>query len=180
MQAMATSLYWQGKPEEALWLLRKALVLWPADRSLNPMMALFLIREGRFDEAAPYLEYSRSLAERRGEHGPSDRRRQVVFYHLFADRAALQGHDDESREWLLRWTAEFPDDGRPYLRLAAIDALNGRDEQARSHMARHRQLLPRSNLHYVAMSYRTSNPAVMAVRARMLEGMRRAGLPEGG
>jgi hypothetical protein len=180
MQAMATSLYWQGKPEEALWLLRKALVVWPADRWLNPMMALFLIREGRFDEAAPYLEITRSLAERRREHGPSDRRRVAVFYHLFAERAVLQGHDDESREWLLRWTAEFPDDGRPYLRLAAIDALHGRDEQANSNMARHRQLLPRSNLHYVAMLNRTSNPAVMAVRARMLEGMRRAGLPEGG
>jgi len=180
MQAMATSLYWQGKPEEALWLLRKALVLWPADRSLNPMMALLLIREGRFDEAAPYLEITRSLAERRQEHGPSDRRRQVGFYHVFADRAVLQGHDDESREWLLRWTAEFPDDGRPYLLLAAIDALHGRDEQAKSHMARHRQLLPQSNLHYVSMLNRTSNPAVMAVRARLLEGMRRAGLPEGG
>ena len=180
MQAMATCLYWQGKPEEALWLLRKALVLWPEDRWLNPMMGLFLIKEGRFDEAAPYLDVTRSLAERRREHGPSDRRRQATFYHLFADRALLQGRDDEAREWLLRYTAEFPDDGRPYLTLAAIDALRGRDEQAKSNMARHLQLLPRSNVQYVAMLYRTSNPAVTAVRARLLEGLRRVGLPEGG
>ena len=64
--------------------------------------------------------------------------------------------------------------------LAAIDALRGRDEQAKSNMARHRQLLPRSNLQYVALVYRASNPAAIAVRARLLEGMRRAGLPEGG
>jgi predicted Zn-dependent protease len=180
MQAMASVLDTQGKPEEALWLIRKALDLWPADRTLNQYMAQLLVKEGRFDEAEPYLEFTRSMAERRREHGPSDRRRQTVFYHLFATRAALQGRDDESREWLLRWTAEFPDDGRPYLLLAAIDALHGRDEQARSSMARHRQLLPRSNLQYVAMVFRTSNPAVMAVRARLVEGMRRAGLPEGG
>jgi len=180
MQAMASVLDTEGKPEEALWLIRKALDLWPGDATLNQYMAQLLIKEGRFDEAAPYLEFTRSIAERRREHGPSNRRRQAVFYHLFASRAVLQGHDDESREWLLRWTAEFPDDGRPYLLLAAIDALHGRDEQAKSHMARHRQLLPRNNLHYVAMVYRTSAPAVMAVRVRLLEGMRRAGLPEGG
>jgi len=180
MQAMASVLDTQGKPEEALWLIRKALDLWPADRTLNQYMAQLLVKEGRFDEAAPYLEFIQSIAERRREHGPSNRRRQTVFYQVFADRATLQGHDDEAREWLLRWTAEFPDDGRPYLRLAAIDALHGRDEQAKSNMARHRQLLPRSNLDYVAMVYRTSNPAVTAVRARLMEGMRRAGLPEGG
>jgi hypothetical protein len=119
------------------------------------------------------------MAERRREHGVSDWRRQAFFYQLFADKAALQGHDDESREWLLRWNAEYPDDGRPYLMLAAIDALNGRDEQAKSNMARHRQLLPRSNLKYVAMLYPTANPAVMNARAQPARGMRRAGFRRG-
>ena len=94
--------------------------------------------------------------------GMSDRRRQAFFYQLFADKEVLQGHNDKSREWLPRWTAEFPEDGRPYLTLAAIDALQGRNEQAKSNMARHRLLLPRSNLGYVAMLYPTSNPAVIA------------------
>jgi DNA-binding winged helix-turn-helix (wHTH) protein/tetratricopeptide (TPR) repeat protein len=180
MQAMAMLLYNLGKPEEAVWLLRKALDLCPADRTTSQLMAMVLIKNGRFDEAVPYLEFTRAMGERRREHGPSDRRRQAFFYQVFADKAVLQGHDDESREWLLRWTAEFPDDGRPYLILAAIDALHGRDEQAKTHMARHRLLLPRSNLRYVAMLYPTSNPTVIAERDRLLEGMRLAGLPEGG
>ena len=61
----------------------------------------------------------------------------------------------------------------------SVDAVNGRIEQAKSHMARHRQLLPRSNLQYVQMLYPTSNPDVKAIRTRLLDGMRRAGLPEG-
>jgi hypothetical protein len=102
-----------------------------------------------------------------------------VLCPLFADRELPQGHDDKSREWVLRSTAEFPEDGGPYLTLAAIDALQGRSEQAKSDMARRRPLPPRSSLGYVEILYRTSNPAVIAQRTRPLDGMRRAGLPEG-
>ena len=35
------------------------------------------------------------------------------------------------------------------------------------------------NRRYVEMLYATTNPDVMATRARLLDGMRRAGLPEG-
>ena len=179
LHAMGPLLHTLGKPEEALWLLRKSIDLSPSDRTTNQLMAMVLVKEGRFEEAGPYLDFTRSMAERRREHGVSDHRRQAFFYQLFADKAVLQGNDDESRAWLLRWTAEFPNDGRPYLALAAIDAVNGRIEQAKSHMARHRQLLPRSNLQYVQMLYPTSNPDVKAIRTRLLDGMRRAGLPEG-
>jgi len=74
----------------------------------------------------------------------------------------------------------MPDNGRPYLMLAAIDALHGREEQARAHMARHRQLLPYSTLRYVEMAYPPSTSSLITQRARLIEGMRNAGLPEGG
>jgi DNA-binding winged helix-turn-helix (wHTH) protein/tetratricopeptide (TPR) repeat protein len=179
MAMQAYVLHAQGRSDEALWLLRKALDLLPRDRAANFYMAMVLVKEGRFDEAAPYLEFSRTLSERRREHGPSDRRRQAYFYQLFADTAFLQGRDDESYGWLARWAAEMPDDGRPLLMLAAIDSLHGREEQAKSNMARHRELLPRTTLRYVEMLYPTSSPAVLAQRVRLLEGMKKAGLPEG-
>lgn len=170
----------RGRTDEAIWLLRKGLDLSTQNRTGNAMMALMLVRQGRFDEAASYLAWMRSFAERRREHGPSDRRRLDFFYRLFAETAFLQGHDNESYEWLCRWSAEMPDNGRPYLMLAAIDALHGREEQARAHMARHRQLLPYSTLRYVEMAYPPSTSSLITQRARLIEGMRNAGLPEGG
>jgi len=151
LQAMGPLLQTLGKPEQAVWLLRKSIDLSPSDRTTNQLMAMVLVKEGRFEEAAPYLEFTRLMAERRREHGVSDHRRQAFFYQLFSDKAVLQGHEEESRAWLLRWSAEYPHDGRPYLTLAAIDAVNGRIEEAKSNMARHRQLVPRSNLRYVEM-----------------------------
>ncbi len=179
MALLAYVLHAQGRSDEALWLLRKALDLQPRDRTVNSYMAMVLVKEGRVDEAAPYLEFARTLSERRREHSPSDRRRQASLYQLFADTAFLQGRDDESYRWLVRWAAEMPDDGRPFLMLAAIDSLDGREEQAKRNMARHRELLPRTTLRYMEMLYPTSSPTVLAQRARLLEGMRKAGLPEG-
>ena|SRR5438874_789440 len=138
-----------------------------------------LVKQGRFDEAAPYIEVTQSQAERRNEHGPADLRRQAYFYQLFVDTAFLQGRDDESYAWLRRWAAEMPDNGRPYLMLAAIDSLHGRDEQAKVNMARHREILPRSTVRYVERLYRSSNSTVIEQRTRLLEGLRKAGLPEG-
>jgi DNA-binding winged helix-turn-helix (wHTH) protein/tetratricopeptide (TPR) repeat protein len=179
MVATAYVLNARGRPDEAVWLLRKALALHPADPTANMLMAMVLVRQGRFDDATRYLEFTRAVAERRSEQGAVDRFRQAAIYQLFADAAFLQQRDDESHDWLVRWSAEMPQDGRPYLMLAAIDALHGQAEQARSNMARHRELLPRSNLRYVELLYPSSAPAVVAERARLLEGMRSAGLPEG-
>jgi len=180
MQAMAGLLTWRGKADEAIWLLRKSLELSPLHRMGNPMMASVLVKQGRFDDAAPYMETTRSWAERRTEHGPSDKRRQAYIYQLFADAAFLQGRDGEAREWLRRWAAEMPDNGRPYLMLAAMDALQDRGEEARANMARHRELLPRSTVRYVGMLYPLpSSEAIQTARARLLDGARKAGLPEG-
>jgi len=180
MQAMAGLLTWRGKADEAIWLLRKSLELSPSHRMGNPMMASVLVKQGRFDEAGPYLETTRSWAERRTEHGPSDKRRQAYNYQLFADAAFLQGRDGEAREWLRRWAAEMPDNGRPYLMLAAMDALQDRGEEARANLARHRELLPRSTVRYVGMLYPLPSPeAIEIARARLLDGARKAGLPEG-
>jgi Flp pilus assembly protein TadD len=136
------------------------------------------VRQGRFEEARPHLEFTREWTERSPEHGPYDHREQPNRYQLLADAAFLQGREDEAYQWLQRWAGEMPDSGRPYLMLAAIDALKGRNEQATAEMKQHRKFSPHSNVSYVAMMYPSSSPAVAEQAARLLDGMRKAGLPE--
>ncbi len=178
MNAAAFTLQVQGRLDEALFLLRKSLKLATRNRVAHWQIATVLIRQGRFDEARPHLEFTRDWAERTLEHGPSDHRLQANRYQLFADAAFLQGNDDDAYRWLQRWATEMPDSGRPYLMLAAIDALKGRHDQAKAEMKRHRELLPYSNVSYVAMMYPSSSPAIAEQCARLLDGMRKAGLPE--
>jgi DNA-binding winged helix-turn-helix (wHTH) protein/tetratricopeptide (TPR) repeat protein len=179
MNAMAFVLQARGRLDEAMLLLRNSLKVSSRNRVGNWLIATVLVKQGKFDEAEPYIRFSRAWAERIDEHGPSDRRWQPLRYQLFADVAFHQGRDDESCQWLRRWATEMPSDGRPYVMLAAIDSLNGREEQAKAHMKRHRELLPRSTAGYVAMMYAASDSAVIAQRARLLEAMKRAGLPDG-
>ena len=63
--------------------------------------------------------------------------------------------------------------------LAAIDALHGRDAAATANMARHRQMLPLSSISYVVLTYPSTNPNFLAQRARLVDGLRKAHLPEG-
>src|SRR5205085_5373494 len=96
-----------------------------------------------------------------------------------ADAAFAQGKDDQAYEILTKWAAEFPGSGRPYLMLAAIDALHGRDTSAAAYMARYRQMLPLSTISYVLLTYPSTDPAFLAQRARLVDGLRKAHLPEG-
>jgi DNA-binding winged helix-turn-helix (wHTH) protein/Flp pilus assembly protein TadD len=178
MHMLAQVLMLQGRLDEAAPLARKSIALSPLNRSSNLVMAMVLVRQGRFDEARRPLEITRTWAERVQEHGPADHRRQSTIYQLFADAAFLRSRDDESEQWVRRWLAEMPDDGRPYLMLAALDALKGRDDEAREHMKRHRELRPRSTAAYAAMMYASADPAISAQRKRIVEAMKRAGLPD--
>jgi hypothetical protein len=63
-----------------------------------------------------------------------------------ADASFLQGHDDDAYKILQDWTAEFPNNGKPYLMMAAIDALHARDAAAAANLTRHHQMLPLSTI----------------------------------
>ena len=62
--------------------------------------------------------------------------------------------------------------------LAAIDALHGRNEAARIHMAKHRQMLPQSCISYIVLTYPSTDAGFIAQRGRLVDGLRKAGLPE--
>ena len=96
-----------------------------------------------------------------------------------ADASFSQGRDDEAYKVLQDWSAEFPSSGKPYLMMAAIDALHGRAAAAAANLARHRELLPRSTISYVVLTYPSTDPGFLLQRERLVSGLRKAGLPEG-
>lgn len=173
LAAWAEMLLLRGRPDEALRVWRKALEISPDYQNGHLRLANALIRQGRFAEAQQHISKVTDLR-------PYQTRRQQLLNQTLADAAFAQGRDDEAYEILKNWAAEFPNNGRPYLMLAAIDALHGRDAAAFANMARHRQMLPLSNIAYVVLTYSSSDPAFLAQRARLVDGLRKAGLPEGG
>jgi adenylate cyclase len=94
----------------------------------------------------------------------------IAFAHVFA------GHYDEAACWAARAGHELPN-WAPSLRAAAIAyALSDRVAEAREAMARLREIDPTlrlSNLERVAAPLRRAED-----RARLIEGLRKAGLPE--
>ncbi|MGJ7511598.1 winged helix-turn-helix domain-containing protein [Variovorax sp. GT1P44] len=173
LAAWAEMLMLRGRPDEAFWVWRKTLEISPHDQNGHLRLANALIRQGRFTEARQHIDKVTDLR-------PYQTRRQQFLNQVLADAAFAQGRDDEAYEILKKWSAEYPNNGKPYLMLAAIDALHGRDAAAAANMARHRQMLPSSNIAYVVLAYPSNDPAFLAQRARLVDGLRKAGLPEGG
>lgn len=173
LAAWAEMLLLRGQPDEAFWLWRKTLDISPDDQIGHLRLANALIRQGRFAEAQQHLDKVTDLR-------PYQTRRRQILNQSLADTAFAQGRDDEAYDILKKWSAEFPNNGKPYLMLAAIDALHGRDAAAAANMARHRRMLPLSNIAYVVLTYPSNDPAFLAQRARLVDGLRKAGLPEGG
>lgn len=165
-------LFLRERPEEAFWVWRKALVLNPDLQNAQLRMASALIKQGRYNEAVQQLGKASEL--------PLSQTRRQQFIQSQADLAFARGRDDEASEILRNWTAEFPNSGRPYLMLSAIDALHGRKAAADSNLARHRQMLPLNSIDYVVLTYPSTDPGFLAQRARLVDGLRKAGLPEGG
>jgi len=172
LAAWADVLFLRQKPDEAFWVWRKALEIAPEHRNARVRMASALVKQGRFAEAAEQLSKVTDLR-------PFQLRRRQWLVQCMADSAFAQGKDDEAYEVLKKWAAEFPNNGRPYLMLAAIDALHGRDAAAAANMAKHREMMPLSSISYVVLTYPSTDPGFLAQRARLVDGLRKARLPEG-
>mgnify|MGYP003583205864 CR=1 FL=1 len=172
LAAWAEMLMLRQKPEEALWVWRRALEANPDDPDVQLRLAAALVRQGRYAEARQHIEQVAELHSYLPRH-------QQWLNQVRAELAFAQQRDDEAYEILRNWTAESPNNGRPYLMLAAIDALRGRGIAAKAHMTRHRQMLPLSTIAYVELTYPSRDPGFLAQRARLIEGLRKAGLPEG-
>lgn len=161
-----------GQPAEAMAMFKKALELSPNYAFAHLFVARMLIWQGHFAEAQQEIDKARGLS-------PSDARLLYAVYALSAIADFVQGKDDEAYRWAMRWAAEYPNSGQPHAMLAAIDALRGHDTEAAAHMAKHRELLPNDSIAYVVFLNPSTDPVYLAQRARLIEGLRKAGLPDG-
>lgn len=172
LAAWGDILFLRKRPEDALRVWRKALEIDPDYQNAHVRMASALIKQGKLADARDHLSRVTDLR-------PYQLRRQQWRLQALADASFFQGRDDEAYEILRNWSAEFPSSGRPYLMMAAIDALHGRDADAAAHMAKHRQMLPLSTVSYVVETYPSTDSGFLSQRARLVAGLRKAGLPEG-
>jgi len=173
LAAWAEVLLLRERPEEAIWVWQRALEVAPESPVTHLRMASALIRQGRYEEAQAHLENATDLR-------PYQTRRQQSLNQILAEAAFAQGRDDEAYSILKHWAAEFPSSGRPYLMLAALDALYWRDATAAEHMAKYRAAHPLCSIDYVIQTYPSTSPQFLAQRSRLLEGLRKAGLPDAG
>ncbi|MBS0450673.1 MAG: hypothetical protein JSS14_05120 [Proteobacteria bacterium] len=172
LAAWAEVLMLRQKQDESLWMWKKSLEADPDDPGVHLRLASALVRQGRLVEAEQHIA---QVSESR----PFLVRDQQWLSQARADLAFAQQRDDEAYEVLRNWAAASPNSGRPYLMLAAIDALHGRLSAAKANMTRLRQMLPLSSVAYVELTYPSNDPGFLAQRARLIEGLRKAGLPEG-
>jgi adenylate cyclase len=172
LAAWADVLLLRQRPDEALQVWRNVLQNSPDDQNAHVRMASALVKQGQLADVQAHLSRVTNLR-------PYQLRRQQWLLQTLADASFFRGHDDDAYETLKNWTAEFPNSGMPYLMMAAIDALHGRDAAAAANMARHRQMLPLSTVSYVILTYPSTDPGFLAQRERLASGLRKAGLPEG-
>jgi adenylate cyclase len=158
-----------GETEDALALIERSLLLNP--NSAGAWMASGMIRAYASDSAAAIPHFERSI-----QLNPLDPLVYITWYGIaFAHFAA--GRYDEASAWLDRSLRALPS-YLPALRVkTAICALQGQADECRKWVARLLAAAPDSKLQNLRRHYEPSirNPAC---RDTLLDGLRRAGLPE--
>ena len=161
----------RGRPDLALPAFEKANRLVPSQPGAYVNVATARMLLGRADEV-------QGLADRAVELGAGDGRRVSLAYLVAAEAALMRGEDERARDFARRAIAELPSNARAHALLAAVDALAGRNEQAATAMATLLELWPAATVARYDELRRSTHPVYLAQRARLYEGLRKAGLPD--
>jgi len=161
----------RGRADLALPALEKANRLVPSYPMGYMMVARSLMMLGRTDEVRPKLERAIEL-------GAGDARKTSGAYAIAAEAALMLGDDERAHELARRGIAALPSNADAHATLAAVDALAGRTDQASTELAAFRKLAPTATVARHDELRRSQHPVYLAQRARLYEGLRKAGLPE--
>src|SRR6202020_3008306 len=82
-------------------------------------------------------------------------------------------------DWGAKVVASAPENLFAWVHLAAANAWAGHDKQAREALAQLQKVYPSYTVQSYAGTHYSDNLTFNAQRARILEGLRKAGLPEG-
>ena len=86
---------------------------------------------------------------------------------------------EQGIEWCEKARAGAPDNWYALYHLAAANAWAGHDKEAKEAVAQLLKVLPGFTVQKYAGRYWTDDPTFIAQHARIIEGLRKAGLPEG-
>ena len=164
----------KGRADLALPAFEKANRLAPSFANAHLLLARAFLLLGRTEDVPTEADRAVKLALL-----SQDAARVSDAYVVAAEAALMRGEDVRAYELAQRAAAELPSNVSAHAVLAAIDALRGRGEQAATEMATYRRLVPKATVASYD-EYRPSTfPAFLAQRARLYEGLRKAGLPNG-
>ena len=155
--------------DEALAEMRKAVELNRNDAGAWGSIGYQLVLLGRFEEALQPLRHAIEISPR----DPS----LWVWRMWIGLRAVALGDDAEGLRWV-RSAAETNSQVYPlYLYYTGVAGLVGADE-AKASLDTMRRLRPDASLARVRAETPSDNPRYLALRDRILDGLKRAGLPE--
>jgi adenylate cyclase len=129
-----------------------------------------LIRAGRSEEAFAPLQMAIRVS-------PRDPLLNILYFYVCHAYSHLS-KDNQAIEWCRRSVAVSPF-WIAYVDLASAYAWTGRSDDAHAAVAQLLKLMPNYTVHRWANEKFSDNPIFLAQYQRIVEGLRRAGLPEG-
>jgi adenylate cyclase len=143
----------------------------PNNATAHALRGLFKTYLGRSEDGFSELEAAFRLS-------PRDPRvpywqLQVCFLH------AQLAQWEQAIEWCEKARATAPDNWYPLVGLAAANAWAGHDKEAREAVAQLQQAYPGFTVQTWVGRHRSDDPTYNARNARIVEGLRKAGVPEG-
>jgi len=170
--AKAEILVAQQHFEEAIVEAERSLALSPS--FVNAYSALCTASSflGRPQEAVEYADKAMRLSPR-----------DPILYVFYLEKGfalSLLNHDDQAIDWLRRAVAAAPQWPLPQALLAAALSLTGQDNEARGVLKRYLSLggTAAKTIGQWKGQLPSNNPLFLAYAARLVEGLRNAGLPE--
>jgi tetratricopeptide (TPR) repeat protein len=150
-----------------------AIALDPNDADAHAEAGLYKGNLGRAEDGVAGVETALRLS-------PRDRDVPIWQFYMCALHDYLQ-HWEQAIEWCEKSRAGWPDNWSAYVQLAAANAWAGRDKEAKDATAQLQKVYPGFTVQtYAELASRNSDdPIYKAAIARTVEGLRKAGLPEG-
>jgi class 3 adenylate cyclase/TolB-like protein/Tfp pilus assembly protein PilF len=150
----------------------RAIALDPNDADAHAEAGLWKGSLGHVEDGISGVETALRLS-------PRDRDVPIWQYYMCALHDYLQ-HWEQAIEWCEKSRAGWPDNFSTYVHLAAAHALAGRDKEAKDAAAQLQKVYPGFTVQtYADLASRNYDPTYKAAIARTIEGLRKAGLPEG-
>ncbi|MBS0340600.1 MAG: winged helix-turn-helix domain-containing protein [Proteobacteria bacterium] len=164
-------LYIRGRIDEAAQSCEQALKLWPNQPMCLRRLGFLRLQQGRPDEVEPLVGLAMRL-------DPLDAV-QNSYGHFYIGMAKFhQREDDKAYEEMRKAVSAIPQNGFAWQWMAAIDALHGREAQARANLARYEQIIPGHTIRSLRATETSTNSKFWGERDRFYEGLQKAGLPE--